>query len=206
MATKFKPCLIEGCNGNAHYAASGYRGWCSAHYGRWVRNGDPLGGRPTMNGDPQRFIDDIVLEFRGEACLAWPFATNSLGRAQINLAGKPVEVARLACEHRHGPPPSPEHEAAHNCGNGHEGCCNPDHLRWATTVENQRDRVKHGTSNRGERSGNSKLTEPEVREILALEGKMSRAKIGKMFGVHGNTVAEIHKRRNWSWLTDAAPT
>ena len=34
-----RTCSIEGCD-NAHYS----RGWCQRHYGRWYRNGDPLGG------------------------------------------------------------------------------------------------------------------------------------------------------------------
>ena|ERR1700694_1946906 len=28
------------------------RGWCSAHYERWRRHGDPLGGASDRGGDP----------------------------------------------------------------------------------------------------------------------------------------------------------
>lgn len=34
-----RTCLIDGCTNNAQS-----RGWCSKHYTRWLRHGDPLGG------------------------------------------------------------------------------------------------------------------------------------------------------------------
>lgn len=43
MATQFKSCSIDGCNGNAHWTVDGKRGWCSAHYQKWKTYGDPLG-------------------------------------------------------------------------------------------------------------------------------------------------------------------
>lgn len=44
MAAQFKSCSVEGCNGNAHPAMGGRRDFCSTHYRRLVRHGDPLGG------------------------------------------------------------------------------------------------------------------------------------------------------------------
>lgn len=38
-------CSIGGCD-RKHYA----RGWCRAHYCRWERHGDPLGGRSYIQG------------------------------------------------------------------------------------------------------------------------------------------------------------
>jgi hypothetical protein len=180
------------------------REWCRTHYSRWLRHGDPMAGGPVRKaaapGEPMRFLQEVAIPYVGDGCLIWPYSRSSMGRGNIRVGNKAVEVNRLVCEGRHGPPSTPDLEAAHNCGNGHLGCCNPGHLRWDTHTGNQRDRVAHGTSNRGERAGNAKLTEPQVREILKLKGQMSRAKIGKQFGVHGNTVAEIHARRNWFWV------
>jgi len=37
-----QPCIIEGCKRSPQHAY----GWCRAHYMRWRRYGDPLGGKP----------------------------------------------------------------------------------------------------------------------------------------------------------------
>lgn len=59
------------------------------------------------------------------------------------------------------------------CPNGFE-CCHNDgnsannhisNLRWDTHKSNMLDRIKHGTSNRGERCGKAKLTLEQVRQI-----------------------------------------
>lgn len=84
---------------------------------------------------------------------------------------------------------------------GSSGCCNPNHLRWATRTENQRDRIEHGTSNRGSRHGLHKLTENDVLQIVELAGTASQAKIGKRFGVSQVTVQAVLSGKRWSWLT-----
>jgi HNH endonuclease len=54
-----------------------------------------------------------------------------------------VPVARIMCELRNGPPPTPEHEAAHICPQGeNHRCIRPDHLAWMTRVENERYKRK----------------------------------------------------------------
>lgn len=50
MADNFKPCAVEGCNGNAHSKASGARGWCLKHYRKWQKYGDPNAGREYSPG------------------------------------------------------------------------------------------------------------------------------------------------------------
>jgi hypothetical protein len=47
MATPFKPCAVDGCKNNAHWRKRGLRGWCSAHYARFLKYGTPTAGRPS---------------------------------------------------------------------------------------------------------------------------------------------------------------
>ena len=77
---------------------------------------------------------------------------------------------------------------------------NQGHLRWATPVENHADKIGHGTTNRGERQGASRLTEAQVLEIRGLAGLVSKAEIGRRYGVDRSHVSKIISRDVWTWL------
>lgn len=124
------------------------RGWCNSHYRRWYKHGDPLSGR-IPQGEARRYFDDVVLSYEGEECLPWPYGRDSSGYARLWDNGKAENACRLVCQELEGEPPTEEHQAAHSCGKGHEGCIAKAHLRWATPAENGQDRVLHGTAYRG---------------------------------------------------------
>lgn len=151
----------------------------------------------TPAGKPAAYFRDVVLPCTSTDCLIWPFARSGSGYGGLTVDRKLRLVHRLACEARHGPAPSPLHEAAHSCGNGKGGCCNPQHLQWKTKKQNQADRVVHGTHSRGERCKTAKLTEADVREIFRLRRKMPMHEIAKRFGVSATTVNHIYHRRVW---------
>lgn len=189
-------CSIDGC-GKPRLA----RGWCSKHWCRWRRHGDPLSGGTPKDGTVRKFFEEVVLKCDSDDCLIWPFSRDRYGYGKYGSSGESKLVHRLARERVNGPPPNiPDIQAAHNCGKGHEGCCNPRHLRWATRYDNSMDRVEHGTHNRGERHKMAKLTEGQVHEIRRLEGSLSRAEIARLFGVSSRNVGCIHRRESWFWL------
>lgn len=191
-------CKIEGCGKPVRT-----RGWCGAHYWRWHRHGDPLGGS-TSQGEAQRFLREVVLtDERGpdDPCLIWPYAKTGKGYACMGgQDGGSRYVHRRVCEAVNGPAPTPDHEAAHGCGKGLDGCVTKTHLRWATTAENHADKLIHGTHNRGERHGIAKITEAVARQILALKGQGTQREIAAQFGVSQNIVDRIHTRETWAWL------
>ena len=85
------------------------------------------------------------VDYQGDDCLPWPFCRDGrVGRGRMGHEGKRPWAHRLMCELAHGPPPTPKHQAAHECGKGHYGCVNPRHLAWKTNSENQLDRRKNG--------------------------------------------------------------
>lgn len=190
-------CTVESCDRRTLA-----RGMCRAHYLRWHRHGDPLSGRATLDGAPLRYFNDVALPYEGDGCLEWPYSRDGRGYGHIWRDGRMQRVNRLVCEHRHGHPPTPGHEAAHNCGN--RACVNPNHLRWATPVENCADKLIHGTHTRGERSGTAKLTESQAREILSLKGVVSQAALADRFGVAHVTISNIHRGETWAWLDGGA--
>jgi len=118
----------------------------------------------------------------GDECVIWPFAKNHKGYGQLGYEGQSYKANRMMCELAHGKPPSPEHQAAHTCGNGHLSCVNPNHLEWKTNFENQMDRVEHGTMPKKGRQRRI-LTPEQIEEVRALKGKMAQYDIAKRFGV-----------------------
>lgn len=192
-------CSIDGCD-----MPVVARSWCRAHYKRWRRYGTPLGGGTAL-GEARQFLREAVLPYKDDDCLIWPFARRSNGYATMWDGATMGNVCRIVCEHVHGPAPTPKHEAAHSCGKGHEGCCNPRHLSWKTPSENQMDRVGHGTSNRGARNIANKLSESEVLQIRTLKGRVLQRDIAKMFGVSRSAVSAIHAGRTWGWFFRDGP-
>ena len=77
-----------------------------------------------------------------------------------------------------------------------------ENLTWGTKSENELDKARHGTSNRGERNYCTKLTEQNVIKIRSLlqHSELSEREIGKMFGVTRGCVSNIKWRTSWAWL------
>jgi hypothetical protein len=95
-----------------------------------------------------------------------------------------------------GKPPFDEAMVAHNDGNKLN--CRIDNIRWASGVENQRDRHRHGTHVCGSEVHGSKLTEGDIplirRRIASGERYPS---IANDFGVSVSTISLIKKNRIW---------
>ncbi len=188
------PCIVEGCNAERCNS----KGWCWMHYTRWRRHGDPL---HTERGKPQEWLDAHA-GYEGDDCLPWPFGGRDNGYGTMIYDGDHCSAHRKMCELRHGPAPTPRHEAAHSCGKGHEGCVNPNHLSWKTPSENNLDKLLHGTHNRGERHFCATLTEQIVREArdryrpFVVTCKMLAAE----YGVGEAAIKLAIQRRTWRWL------
>lgn len=91
-------------------------------------------------------------------------------------------------------------EACHNDGNYMNNCLH--NLRWDTHRNNERDKVAHGTSNRGAGNWCAKLSEDEVREIRSLysAGAYSMNQLADLFGVTLGTIFPIIHRRTWKYV------
>lgn len=184
-------CLIAGCEKNTH----GTR-MCPMHRRRLRVHGDPLYLGRTENGLPAKFIED-AMRSQTDECILWPFHINKItGYADVNANGT-RRAHRIICQRVYGAAPTPKHESAHSCNIRH--CLNPRHLRWATRIENQADRVDHGTSNRGERQWNNKLSESDARKIKMLSDRHSPT-VGAQYGVAARTIRDIWNGKTWAWI------
>lgn len=187
-------CLIPDCGKPVRHT-----GYCSAHYSRLQKHGDPLGGR-TARGAARDFLMTVVMNYEGDECLTWPFTRDKKGYGRINLGGIPKVVSRVVCEKVNGPPIGDRNEAAHNCNNGHLGCVTKRHISWKTNQENHQDKMAHGTTNRGERCHASKLTAADVLEIRYKVGTTPTKDLAAMFGVATRTIRNIRDRDTWAHL------
>ena len=154
--------------------------------------------RCTDYGAPLRYYRETVLPYEGDECIIWPYNRMASGYGTLWLNSKNNVVSRLLCEEQEGISPTPKHQAAHSCGNGTKGCVTKRHVRWATRVENEADKVLHGRSNRGSRHGMSKLTEADVLVIRSLQGNEPIREIAIRFNVGEATIYDIFARRTWS--------
>jgi len=188
-------CSIPVC-GKKHKS----KGFCGKHYRRLLTHGDPLTTVGAAHGEPEQFYQDVVLAHEGGDCLAWPYSRDPKGYGRIRRDGNHSLAHRLVCEDVNGPPPTPKHQAAHSCGNGHLGCVTKGHLSWKTRLQNKADELTHGTRNRGERHGFAKLTEAQAREIRIFKGQISNKQIAAKYGVSTDTVSSIHVGKTWGWL------
>lgn len=194
---KSRLCSIPAC-GKPHEA----RGYCDMHYHRLRAHGDPLKTLGASHGEPERFYQEKVIPYDGDNCLYWPYNRGTDGYGRMVAGSKTSIVSRRVCEEINGPPPTPEHEAAHSCGNGKLGCVTKGHLSWKTNIQNKDDELAHGTRNRGERHGQAKLAESEAREILALRGHVHQSQIAWKYRVSRSAISHIQNGRSWAWLQE----
>ena len=133
------------------------------------------------SGAAHQWLLDHV-NYEGDECLFWPFSRAD-GYGQFSHLGEIYRANRYMCELAHGKPPTPKHQAAHSCGQGDQGCINPNHLSWKTNGDNQLDRRSHGTKSSG-----PKVT-PEMRaRLVSLKKEKTEMELASMFGLARSVV------------------
>lgn len=164
-------CSIEGC-GRDHSA----RGWCSAHYRRWRRHGDP---------EAYACYPDAAQAFNaytrqdGE-CIIWTGARNAQGYGVMGGRAKGSRLAhRYAWTVEHGPIPDGLF-VDHVCHN--PACVKIDHLRLATIAQN--------TMNRGGAQANH--TSTGIRNVYPNHDRYMVRVHGKYGGTY-DTIAQASR-------------
>jgi hypothetical protein len=97
-----------------------------------------------------------------------------------------------------GPRP-PGKEVAHNDGNAENVALT--NLRYATPVENDADKIAHGTRPIGIKNGHAKINDDDVREIRLRFSHGSRlCDLGHQFSIGPEAIRKIVDRKNWKHI------
>jgi hypothetical protein len=133
---------------------------------------------------------------RGAGCWNWT-ASKVKGYGMFMYQKLPLRAHRIAWHLYVGPVPQGMH-VLHRCDN--PSCVNTAHLFLGTNADNVADKLakrrqRHGTS-AGARNGRAKLTEADVRAILA--SPASTYALGHQYGVNPSTIGRIKKGLRWN--------
>jgi hypothetical protein len=114
-----------------------------------------------------------------------------LGKGNIQRVHRLVLLAFI------GPCPPGKPEGCHNDGiplNNHL-----PNLRWDSHKENHQDRLIHGTSNKGTKSGQSKLDDSKITKIRQFrEEGFTQDAIAILFNVSQSTISHILHGKVWT--------
>lgn len=141
-------------------------------------------------------IESKIARCPTSGCWLWTATTTKQGYGVIG--GHRNRLAhRVVYELTRGPIPNGMY-VCHTCDV--PGCVNPAHLWLGTNSDNQLDASAKGRKNspRGSLSGRAKLTEENVRAILA-EPKRNgmQRELAERFGVSKWAINEVRKGRKW---------
>jgi len=147
----------------------------------------------------QRFWNKVN---KTETCWLWTGCVNPAGYGQFrSVKIKETRVHRISWLLAGNTIPE-GHEICHAsheiCGN--TNCVNPAHLRVGTHAENMRDRITDGTTIRGTRHPNHRLTEDQVRAIRANPENKTRLVLARDYEISQSQISLIISRKKWSWL------
>lgn len=130
-----------------------------------------------------------------DVCWLWQRWRDRDGYGAFSVGGRKYKAHRLAFQLSTGIDPG-ELVVCHVCDT--PSCCNPAHLFLGTQTENMEDMRREGRRADGERSGNAKLTEPQVVEIRERRSTGERGcDLAAEFGVREAVISEIFHRKLW---------
>jgi len=129
-----------------------------------------------------------------DECWLWLAYTDRDGYGRFKVDGSAERAHRVSMRLKGGDPT--DLCVRHMCHN--PTCVNPSHLRLGTHEQNVADMKDAGRQPLGERNGQSKLTEEEVRHIKTSDRPAKR--LAREHSIHQNTVRSILRGDTWSHI------
>lgn len=204
-------CSIDGCDSTKILA----RGWCTKHYKRWYRHGDPLTEtRRRCPDDPSPserleyvgWTERYVRDYLDTPCWEWR------GLADPKGYGRVWDGDRVQFAHRYSYMTwvaliTSEEFILHKCDN--PPCMNPAHLMVGDDVTNTADKMSKKRQANGELTTLHKLSDRQVAEIRAsFTGRRGeQAALARKFkvspGYISMLVRNLSRKEPTYWATNA---
>lgn len=134
-----RTCSVPDC-GNRHQAHD----LCDKHYRKFLRNGDPMGGRPGRGLTVEQRL--LRYAIKTDTCWLWQGHVYGKGYGALNVDGTKRYAHRLAYEAWNGPIPDGLF-VRHTCDV--RRCVNPEHLIVGTIADNNADMAARGRARNG---------------------------------------------------------
>ena len=147
--------------------------------------------------------DDILNRFwskvnKGSKCWNWTASYCGGGYGKIVIGGRKGKLYsshRLSWEIEYGCIPKGMH-ICHHCDN--KLCVRPSHLFIGTRKDNMQDAVKKERITKGEKQGNSKLIEEQIKSIRTdLRTEMV---VASEYNVNRATIGKIKRKETWKHI------
>lgn len=124
-------------------------------------------------------------------CWKWIASTKAKGYGQFSIKSSMYLATRISYAIANSDPG--KFCVCHSCDN--PNCVNPAHLWIGTIQEDMDDKVVKNRQARGEKNGQSKLTEKQVKEIL--ESDEIHQVLATRYGISRSNISLVKRREAW---------
>lgn len=140
-------------------------------------------------------IDFVITEKGCYECIS--HHKSKSGHCTFTINAKTVPIYRFIYEECFGEIPAGM-VIRHKCDN--PSCINPEHLEVGTHADNVADMKSRGRQAKGERVHGAKLSEDDVRAILA-DNTSSTYQLAEKYGVSNVSIGKIRNRITWKHVS-----